>query len=122
VVAGFAAFCGFFFGGYQSHKSQQQRQREEVLNKLKQQLQTLASQVLRYAINHFDELGLNYERKISEFFQQSIDDARKRLEEQSEQAKRAMSQTKEENAKSLEDIRRRNANVETILKRIKTVL
>jgi hypothetical protein len=111
-----------FVGGWLTKKEIVIKQREEFLAKLKLQLQTLASQILRYAMNHFDDLGSSYERKISEFFRETVEQHRKRLEEQSEQARQTMNRSREENTKIVEDVKRRMTKVENLLRQLKTLL
>ncbi|MGL4942889.1 MAG: dynamin family protein [Thermoguttaceae bacterium] len=122
ILASVAPLFGLGMGGLFSKQSADANKKEEVLNKLKQQLHSLASRVLRYTTNHLDELGVNYERQISGLFQNAVADARKRLDEQGEQAKLAMSQTKEESARQVEDLKQRTSTVEAVLKTLARLL
>ncbi|MDR2171462.1 MAG: dynamin family protein [Planctomycetaceae bacterium] len=115
-----APLIGGFLGGTFANEDLQQKRREEVINKLKQNIHSLAAKISREALNHLDDMNVRYDRKINELFKSIVDDSRKRIETQSEQARLVLTQTKEENEKNLNDIKERTARVETLLKLIKT--
>lgn len=117
-----APVVGGWFGGVWSGEVMAQRQREEFLSKLKQQFQALAAQISRYAMNHFDDLGSTYERKIGEFFRETVENHRRRLEEQSEQAQQAISRSREENAKYSEEVKLRTNKVGQLIQQLMTLL
>jgi len=118
----FAPFVGGWFGGQWASEVAVQKQREEFLAKLKQHLQALASQISRYAMSHFDDLGSTYERKISEFFRETVERRRKQIEDQSEQARQTISRSREENAKLAENVKLRMAKIENLLRQLKNLL
>jgi hypothetical protein len=117
-----APFIGGWFGGTLAHENLLNKQREEVINKLKQNIQVLASRIIRSATTHLSDMNVTYERKINDLFRCIVDDARKRLESQSEQAGLALKQTKEENEKNLNEIKKRITKVDVLLKLMKTFL
>jgi hypothetical protein len=117
-----APFIGGFLGGYFANEDLQKKRREEVISKLKQNIQSLAAQILRTTLNNLDDMNVNYERKINELFKRIVDDARKRLESQSEQVRLVIAQTKEQNENNLKEINERIKKVETLLQIIKTFL
>jgi signal recognition particle receptor subunit beta len=121
-IAPFIGTIGTGVGAFLSNKDIQKRRREEGLNKLKQNIQSLAVRMSRDALNHLEDMNVKCERKINELFKRIVEDSRKRIESQSEQTRLALTQTKEENEKSLSEINQRIAKVEALLKLMKTFL
>ncbi|MDR1289976.1 MAG: dynamin family protein [Planctomycetaceae bacterium] len=122
ALATIAPLIGFGLGGFLAGKDLQQKHHEEIFNKLRQNIQSLAARVLRDTLNHLDDMNVKYDRKINELFKSIVEDSRKRIESQSEQTRLALTQTKEENEKNLNEIKQRIAKVDTLLKLMKTFL
>lgn len=122
ALALIAVAAGTLLGGVMGAQSMAEKQKEEFLSKLKQQLQALASQITRYAMNHFDELGISYEKKIGEFFKETVDNHRKRLEEQSANIGEMIGRSREENAKKTEDVKHSIVKAEHLLRQLKTLI
>jgi signal recognition particle receptor subunit beta len=122
AITACVGFAGYFIGGYLIERHSQKKRREEVINKVRQNIQSLASQMSRSALNHLDDMGVQYDHKINEFFKSIVEDSRKRIELQSEQTRLVLTQTKEENENNLNEIKQRIAKIDTLLKLMKTFL
>jgi hypothetical protein len=122
VISTIAALLGFGYGGQAAWSHIKAQQKAQFLNLLKQHLQSSASQMVLYATHHFDDLGSSYERKIGDFFRETVDNHRKRLEEQSEQARQTINRSREENDKLAEYVKHRIIKVENLLRQLKPLL
>jgi hypothetical protein len=117
-----APFIGGWFGGIWAADILTVKRREEVIAKLTKNIQVLASKILRQSLHHLDDMNVNYERKINEMFKRIVDDTRKRLEQQTEQARLTLTRTKEDNEKALKDIKARIVKVNELQKIMQSFL
>jgi len=113
-----ATYLAVFVGAQQAHASMQQQQKQQILNQIQQQLQKLATQTQLHAKMFFEEKSVAVQREFMKLFDQSIIDAKKKLETQMEQASSAMKMSREENAKLAENLNLRLSKVEHLQKQL----